>query len=191
MVSIRRSGMMGAGGAAIAARVEALPVVLDVPRDEAALVEALVEAVRLSWACMGRVGPSAGGSVARDIPAHLIDRSERVGDYDARGGDLDDLPAPVVPAGFVEHAKVERLGRWLVWLDARPVRARERGGDVADGRLVAVIVRQLAGGRERIDWDRVLRDLHLARGKGMVQLRWRRAVAWLVGEIGRQDALSH
>ncbi len=178
MVSIRRSGM-----ASVAPRIDAVPVVLEVPVGREALEAAMVAAVRTSWRMP--VAGFGGSPFASDGPWHLMTREAGTGDYDARGGDMDDAPAPRVPLSAEDHAAAERLGQWLKLLDTRPRRRRERAEHVADGAIVAAAMRQKAAGRSQVDWNRVLRVLGLRRGAGMLRQRFDRAMDWLADAVAK------
>ncbi|NIJ37905.1 hypothetical protein FHR22_002608 [Sphingopyxis panaciterrae] len=177
MVSIRRSGM-----AALAVRIDAAPVALDVPRGREALEAAMAEAVRLSWLLTDRTGSSP---FASDGPWHLMTRDLRAGDYDARGGDMDDAPAPRETLGVVDMALIERLGGWLTLLARRHRRGSERAGAVSDGAVVAAVMRQYATGRSQVDWGRVMKAVGLDRGKGALRHRYDRAMDWLAAEVAK------
>ncbi|WP_411340324.1 hypothetical protein V6U71_21545 [Sphingopyxis sp. J-6] len=177
MVSVRRSGM-----AALAVRIDAAPVALDVPHGREALEAAMAEAVRLSWMLSDRTGSSP---FASDGPWHLMTRDARAGDYDARGGDMDDAPAPRDTLSVVDMALIERLGGWLSLLARRPRRGRERADAVSDGAIVAAVMRQYATGRSQVDWGRVLKAVGLDRGKGAVEKQYGRAMDWLSAEVAK------
>lgn len=180
MVSVRRSG-----GAAVAVRIDAAPVVLAPVVGAEAVEAALIAAVQLSWRLPGSTGVAAR-QWAGDGPWGLMLRETAAGDHDARGGDMEAPPPPREPLTVADMAAIERAARWLEWLAARPVRAGARGAAVADGALVAAVVRQKAAGQGRVDWNRVLRAMRLARGKGMLAQRYARALDWLAGEVARR-----
>ena len=176
MVSVRRSG-----GAAVAVRIDAAPVVLEPVRGRAAIEEEMVACVGLSWR-LRDVGGGGASPYAADGPWHLMVRERNAGDYDARGGDMDDAPAPRVPVGLEDVARIERGSAWLAMLDARPRRAGLTSS-VSDGAIVAAVLRQKAVGGSRVDWSRVLRSVGLARGKGALSDRYARAMDWLAGRV--------
>lgn len=167
-------------------RVAAEPVVLAVPVGRAALEEAMTAAVRASWRMP--VAGFGGSPFASDGPWYLMTREAGTGDYDARGGDMDDAPAPRMPLSAEDLATVERLGEWLKLLDTRPRRRRERAEHVADGAIVAAAMRQKAAGRSQVDWSRVLKAVGLARGAGMVRQRFDRAMDWLADAVALDAA---
>lgn len=175
MVSIRRSG-----GAAVSVRIDAVPVVLSAPVGRAALEDEMAEAVRLSWLLVDRTGSSP---FAADGPWHLMTRDARAGDYDARGGDMDDAPAPRDTLDVTDMAMIERLGGWLSMLARRPRRGQAKVGDVADGAIVAAVMRQRAAGRSQVDWGRVSKAVGRERGKGAVEKQYDRAMDWLAGQV--------
>lgn len=177
MVSIRRSG-----SAAVAVRIDAAPVVLDVPRGRDALEAQMVEAVRLSWRLRD---PDAHGSpFASDGPWDQIVRDLNAGDYDARGGDMDDAPAPREGLDVVDLAAIEQAGGWLRLLLARPTRKGQTAG-VSDGAIVAAVLRQKASGRSQVKWSLVLRAVRLPRGQGALADRYARAMEWLAGAVAK------
>lgn len=176
MVSIRRSG-----GGAVAVRIDAVPVMLAAPSSRVELEAEMVDAVRLSWKLPGD-GPVR--QFAPDGPWHLMTRDGHAGDYDARGGDMDDAPPPREPLSQEDMVRIERTQRWLALLIARPVRRGQTSG-ASDGAIVAAVLRQKATGRSQVDWARVLRAVRLARGKGALADRYSRAMDWLAAKVVR------
>ena len=175
MFSIRRSG-----AAAVAIRIDPAPIELAVPSSRESLEEQMVEAVRLSWKLRD---PDGGGSpYAADGPWHLMQRDLRAGDYDARGGDMDDAPTPSLRLGAVDLAQIEQAGRWLQLLVDRPTRAGQTSA-ASDGAIVAAVLRQRAAGNSQISWARVLRAVGLTRGQDGLAYRYRRAMAWLAEQV--------
>lgn len=171
MVSIRRSG-----GAAVAIRIDAVPVELAVPVGREALEVQMVEAVRLSWKLRD---PDASGSpFASDGPWHLMLRDAKVGDYDERGGDMEDVPAPRLTLDAVDLAHIEQAGGWLQLLIDRPTR-KGMTSEASDGAIVAAVLRQKAAGRSQVNWSLVLKACRLTRGKGALADRYARAMEWL------------
>ncbi|MFN7028405.1 MAG: hypothetical protein ACK4PC_03470 [Sphingopyxis sp.] len=177
MVSIRRSGL-----AAVAVRVGTAPLVLDVPAERAALEAQMVEAVRLSWRLRDPVG--RGSPFASDGPWHLMQRDMRAGDYDARGGDMEEAPAPREELDAVDLAQIDAAAGWLQMLLDRPARAGQTSA-ASDGAIVAAVLRQKAAGRTQVDWSAVLRVTGLARGKGALRFRYERAMAWLAARVAK------
>lgn len=183
MVSVRRSG-----GAAVAVRIDAAPIELSPVFGRAAVEEEMVACVGLSWR-MRDVGGGRPSPYAADGPWHLMVRERNAGDYDARGGDMDDAPAPRAPIGLEDVARVERAAGWLAMLEARPRRAGLTSM-VTDGAIVAAVLRQKAASGSRVDWARVLRAVGLARGKGALPDRYARAMTWLSERVQRGAAVK-
>lgn len=182
MVSVRRSELAATRAhAAVAVRSDTAPILLDVPVDRASIEEEMVECVCLTWRLPGD-GPVS--AFAADGPWHLMVRDAYAGDYDARGGDLDDAPAPRVPLTQRDHVRMERAAGWLGRLEARPGR-RGQTSAASDGAIVAAVLRQKAAGLSQIDWARVLRAVGLTRGKEGARKRYDRALAWLATSIAR------
>ena len=164
----------------MAVRIDAAPVALAVPVGRAAVEAQMVEAVRLSWQLRD---PDASGSpFASDGPWHLMLRDARVGDYDDRGGDMDDAPAPRVPLDVVDLAQIEQGGRWLQMLIERPTR-KGMTSAASDGAIVAAVLRQKAAGRSQVDWARVIKAVGLTRGQGALRFRYDRAMEWLADRL--------
>lgn len=199
MVSIRKSGMIGAARDAVAVRIDAAPVVLAVPGDVAALRGELAECAALSWR-LGSVGVSKGSPWASDGPWSLMRREAWAGDYDARGGDLDadDAPAPAAEGLTVEAlARLERCAGWLVLLEKRPRHTKGLTARVSDGQIVAAVARAdalgsgAADGAGRTDWVRAARACGLTRGCAeRLRHRHGRALAWLLGRIGGRGGVA-
>lgn len=177
MVVIRRSGM-----AAAAVRIDMAPVELAVPDGRESLEEQMVEAVRLSWKLRDPVGGSS--PYASDGPWDQMLRDLRAGDYDARGGDMEDAPAPSTRLGAVDLAQIEQAGRWMRVLADRPTRSGQSAG-VSDGAIVAAVLRQKAAGQSQVNWGRVLRAVGLSRGKDGIAFRYRRAMEWLAERVAK------
>lgn len=175
MVSIRRSG-----GAAVAVRIDAAPVELAIPDSRESLEEQMIEAVRLSWKLRDPVGGKS--PYASDGPWDQMLRDLRAGDYDARGGDMDDAPAPSLRLGTVEMAQIEQAGQWMRMLAARPTRRGQTAG-VSDGAIVAAVLRQKAAGYSQVNWAHVLRAVGLTRGQDGLAYRYRRAITWLAERV--------
>lgn len=178
MVSIRRSGMMNA-----AVRIDAAPVVLPGVVGLAALECEMIEAVRLTWR-LSDLEAGSGSSWGRDGPWRQMLREAHRGDYDARGGELVDLPTPRIPMTAADHARIERAAGWLAELEARPARAGQTSA-ASDGAIVAAVLRQKAAGRSQVDWAAVLRVTGLARGKGALRFRYDRAMGWLAVRVAK------
>lgn len=157
-----------------------------------AVEDRMVEAMRFAWRDEPGNWPFAG-----DGPWHLIQREVRLGDYDARGGDMEAPPLPRIPLTREERARMMEATGWLSLLsDARvhPVRVREAGG-ACDARLIILATRKLAakrgaaaeGAQKRsIRWSQLLRPMGIARGAGMLSKRYGRALGAIVRELDRQ-----
>lgn len=124
--------------------------------------EQLVEAFVL-W----RRSPGGGAwPFASDGPWHLIQRSGHLGDYDARGGDLD---AEVEPRPLpLTRAEVEQRDRVTAWLDYIP--------DADDRRLVGMALKALASGQKQVPWKRLLKPMGVKRGYDGLRKRYERAI---------------
>lgn len=127
-----------------------------------AVEEALVDAFVL-W----RRTPGEGRwPFASDGPWHLVQRSTMAGDYDARGGDLDEeIEASPLP---LTREEVERRDRVTGWIDLVP--------DAEDRRLIGMALRALAGGADRVPWKRIMKQMGLTRGRDGLRKRYSRAI---------------
>lgn len=175
MVSIRRSG-----AAAVAVRIDAAPVELVIPDSRESLEEQMIEAVRLSWKLRDPVGRTS--PYASDGPWDQMLRDLRAGDYDARGGDMDDAPPPQLRLGTVEMAQIEQAGQWMRMLADRPTRRGQTAG-ASDGAIVAAVLRQKAAGYSQVNWAHVMRAVGLSRGRDGLAYRYRRAMTWLAERV--------
>lgn len=190
--------MVGAAGGAVAVRIDAAPVVLELPGTVAQLRAELAECAALSWR-LGSVGVAKRSPWASDGPWALMRREARAGDYDARGGDLDgdDAPPPGRDGLTVEQlARLERCGGWLVLLEGRPRWAKGFTVHVSDGQIVAAVARADALGSGaadaagRTDWARVARACGVTVGcAARLRHRHGRALQWLLVRLssGRLD----
>lgn len=126
--------------------------------------DALVETVLL-W----RRSPGMGASpFATDGPWQLMTRSDRAGDYDARGG-LDQRvevePRPL-PLSCEEVARRDRVSEWLGLVE-KP----------EDRRLVVLACGWLARGRSTVPWSQVKRAMGIKRGEGALRYRFDKAIS--------------
>lgn len=181
MVSVRRSEVAATrAGAAVMVRVSDAPVALAPLFGRDAIEAEMIECVALTWRLRAR-GEFAP-PFASDGPWHLMVRDRNVGDYDARGGDLDDAPPPRVPLTREDMARIDRAARWLAMLEGRPTRKGQTSA-ASDGMIVAAVLRQKAGGQSQVDWGGVLWSCGLRLGRGGLRMRYDRAMTWLADRV--------
>ncbi len=97
-----------------------------------------------------------------------IVRERELGDYDARGGDMQ-APAPrPLPATRKDIAEMEEAFAWVL-------AAKER-----DRRLIALAIGALANGEKRVPWMKLRAAMGVKRGAGGLRMRYERAMRSVV-----------
>lgn len=101
-----------------------------------------------------------------------IQRDRNAGDYDARGGEASSSEVALRSASLTrgEVAEMEEAFAWVTRLKA------------ADRKVLAAAIGQLASGKRRVEWDRVVRKIGATHGRDGARMRYTRAIA-LICEI--------
>lgn len=151
----------------------------------------MVEAMRFAW----RDEPGSW-PFASDGPWHLMSRERSLGDYDARGGDMEQATLRPLPLARAERGRMEQAVEWLRIVQADEAAPR-RGGKApvllkgGNARLVVLVTRKLAAKRASSDdrgqirWAQLLRPLGLAKGAGMLSKRYSKSIAAIAAELNR------
>lgn len=107
-----------------------------------------------------------------------MQRHERFGDYDARGGDGTSSDVKLKPAMLAreEMSRMEEASAWI----GEHVPERDR-------RLVCLVLMIKAAGH-RPQWIRLLKSMGMARGAEGLRKRYSRAVAAVAGELQKVRA---
>lgn len=134
-------------------------------KESTILTFAEVEARLVAAIELWRRSPGGGRwPFASDAPWHLMTRETRLGDYDARGGDLEAPPPRMLPLSIAEVAMRDQASAWLALIDER------------DRRLVVLAVTELARGAQRVPWNKLRRAMGLMLGAGGLARRYERAI---------------
>lgn len=126
----------------------------------------LIEAMQFCWQSEGGRWPFAS-----DGPWHLVTR-------ELYGPDVDkDAPLRKLPLTRVQvAARDEAIG----WLALAPD---------ADRRLIVLAVAELARGKARVPWRKLLREMGLSLGAGGLARRYSKAVTVMVQRVNRMREL--
>lgn len=138
--------------------------------------ERLVEAMSLWQRAPGKVGPGSGSPFARDIPAELITREAWLGDYDARGGDLDAAPMRTAAMSRSEIEARDQASDWLAYVSAD------------DRKLVLICLAHLARGAARVPWRKVKAQMGIKRGAGGLERRYSQAITAICEALNNRRA---
>lgn len=134
--------------------------------------EALVEATLL-W----RRSPGGGRwPFASDGPWHLMTREASKGDYDARGGDLEEVAVRPLPLSREEVDRRDMVSDWMMLVPA-----------AADRRLLAVCLSFHATGYTQLPWAKIMRFMGVARGQDGLAKRYRAALRAIAVGLNSAD----
>jgi hypothetical protein len=144
----------------------------------------LIEAMRFAWR-----DQSGSFPFAKDGPWHLMQRDAYYWDHANQTGKLADAPpAPRVPLSRAERKRMDDAVEWLRIVGDDGL-DRVKGGDA---RLIILATRKLAaqrdGVRGQVRWVLLLRPLGLAKGAGMLRMRYTRAVTRIVQALDKRGA---
>lgn len=139
--------------------------------------EVLVEAMTL-WL---RSPGDGRWPFASDGPWHLMTRELMAGDYDARGGfdssaDVELRPLPL------DREDVERRDEISEWLLLVP--------DAFDRRLLAECLMWYARGYRQLPWQKIRRQMGVARGQYGLQKKFQRAIRAIAEGLNAAENLG-
>lgn len=118
--------------------------------------ERMVEAVRYWW----RHVRDGGSPFATDGPWHLVVPEWQDWGAHDRAGERPRL----LPLSREQIARMHEATEWTLWVAEK------------DRRLVALALRQLAAGRSRVSWRRLLRPMGVKRGADGLRMRYGRSL---------------